>query len=294
MIFMMIASWLQLPNATVLQCLALPIVILLLVSIWLLLVHYQKPQKNIRELVLRVKTFWLIVGLVGTSLLLKPSLAIMFWAYLAIPIQYYFIEVGSYSLMAIFIPVYVFLFLPFRMVLLSETAGFLRSITTIHWGVMMMVYSVSCIAALYLLEPSSNPAGSGATGLIFYLLFLNQLNDAAQFFFGKNFGKHKIIPKVSPNKTVEGFLGGVATSIGVAVLLAPYLTPLSFWHAGILGAIVACSGFIGDITMSALKRDLQIKDTGNLLPGHGGLLDRIDSLVFAAPLFFHYIRYFYY
>ncbi len=321
MIFMLIASWFQLPNATVIKCLALPIALLMIVSVWLLWVHYQKPHKNIRELVLRVKTFWLIVGLVGTSLLLKPFLAIMFWAfvsylalkeyftmiptrqidrrvlfwaYLAIPVQYYFIEIGSYALMAIFIPVYVFLFLPFRMVLLSETSGFLRSISTIHWGVMMMVYSVSCIAAFYLLDPNRNPAGSGATGLIFYLLFLNQLNDAAQFFFGKNFGKHKIIPKVSPNKTVEGFLGGVGTSIVVAVLLAPYLTPLSFWHACIVGGIVSSAGFVGDITMSALKRDLQIKDTGNLLPGHGGLLDRIDSLVFAAPLLFHYVRYFYY
>lgn len=71
---------------------------------------------------------------------------------------------------------------------------------------------------------------------------------------------------MSPNKTKEGFLGGVAMSIGVAVLLALYLTSLSFWHAAILGAIVACSGFIGDITMSTLERDLQIKHTGNLLP----------------------------
>ena len=158
---------------------------------------------------------------------------------------------------------------------------------------MMMVYCMSCIAALYMLDPTKNVAG-GIPGFILYFLFLNQFNDAAQFFWGKNFGRHKVIPKVSPNKTVEGLIGGAVTTIFFAILLAPYLTPLSLGDSFLVGVIIAFFGFVGDVIMSALKRDLQIKDTGNMLSGHGGILDRIDSLLFTAPLYFHFIRYFYY
>lgn len=316
----MISNWIQLPEPNVLRCFAVPLFILSLVSLWVVGCQYFKPKKDIHELKLRVQTFWWIVGLLGLSLILTPNLAIIFWAgisylalreyfsiiptrqidhrvllwaYLSIPIQYYWIASNSYAMMAIFIPVYVFLFLPLRMVLLGETKGFLRAVGTIHWGVMMMVYCLSCVAALYLLDPNFSSNVSSAPGLIFYLLFLNQFNDALQFFFGKCFGKHPIAPRVSPKKTIEGFLGGLLTIPVIAVLLAPVLTPLSMQDAGIIGVMIACAGFIGDIIMSALKRDLNLKDTSTLLPGHGGILDRIDSLIFTAPLYFHYIRYFY-
>lgn len=106
-----------------------------------------------------------------------------------------------------------------------------------------------------------------------------------QYLFGKTFGKHKITPKVSPNKTVEGLLGGVVSTAVIAGILAKFLTPFSFWQAFILGAILAIAGFFGDITMSAIKRDIGVKDTGALLPGHGGILDRLDSMIFTVPLF---------
>ena len=90
-----------------------------------------------------------------------------------------------------------------------------------------------------------------------------------------------------------GFLGGLAASAILGALLAPWLTPFGFGEGAMVGAGLAALGFLGDVTVSALKRDLGIKDSGSLLPGHGGALDRLDSLVFAAPVFLHYVRYFY-
>jgi phosphatidate cytidylyltransferase len=116
----------------------------------------------------------------------------------------------------------------------------------------------------------------------------------AQFTWGKLFGRHKITPQVSPKKTWEGFLGGVATSLVVAGLIGPFLTPMDWRWAALSGGIIAVAGFLGDITESAFKRDLGVKDAGSLIPGHGGILDRVDSLTYAAPVFTHFLRYFFY
>ncbi len=193
----------------------------------------------------------------------------------------------------IFIPVYVFLFLPFRMFLSGETDGFLRSSGTLHWGLMITVFCLSHAAYLLALNPAGNPNGGGA-GLLLYLIFLTEMNDVSQYVWGKLFGKTKAISKISPNKTLEGFIGGLLTTTLLAVALAKLLTPLSLIHSIMAGLLIAMSGFIGDIVISALKRDLGVKDSGTALPGHGGILDRIDSLIYTAPLFFHYIAYLYY
>ena len=100
--------------------------------------------------------------------------------------------------------------------------------------------------------------------------------------------------KVSPGKTVGGFLGGVATTTLIAWLAAPYLTPLVGWQPIAAGLIIGIGGFVGDVTISALKRDIGIKDSGSLIPGHGGILDRVDSLTYTAPLFFHFVYYLHY
>jgi phosphatidate cytidylyltransferase len=193
----------------------------------------------------------------------------------------------------VFIPVYVFLLLPMRMVLIGETKDFLRAAGTLHWGIMTLVFGLSHIAYLLVLPEENNP-GAGGAGLVLFLVFLTQFNDVAQYLWGKMLGRHKIIPKVSPNKTWEGFLGGVVTTTGLALLLAPWLTPMAWPMALAAGALISVAGFIGDVTISALKRDIGLKDTGTMLPGHGGILDRIDSLTYTAPLFFHWIFYFYY
>ena len=189
----------------------------------------------------------------------------------------------------IFIPVYMFLFLPMRSTLIGETKGYIKANATIQWSLMLAVFTLSHIA--YLINLDRFDEQSNFIGLILFLLFITQSNDVSQYVFGKLFGKHKIIPKVSPNKTWEGFLGGLLMTTLLATLLAPFLTILS-WQQGILvGALMACVGFIGDVVLSSVKRDLGIKDTGSMIPGHGGILDRMDSLMYTTPIFFHYFYY---
>jgi phosphatidate cytidylyltransferase len=218
---------------------------------------------------------------------------VLFWAYLAIVMQYYWISIHWYVMFLIFVPVYTFLFLPMRMVIAGETQGFLKAIGTLHWGLMLTVFSLGHLAYLLILPDRGNPI-AGSAGLVLYLVFLTEINDIAQYIWGKSFGRHPVTPTVSPNKTWEGLIGGVVTTTSLAIAIAPFLTPFDWIHALGVGLIIGCAGFIGDVTISALKRDLGVKDSGNIIPGHGGILDRIDSLTYTAPLFFHFTVYFYF
>ena len=288
-----------------------------LISIWLV---RAKPERDYSELRLRIKTWWIIVAVFAAAVLFNRTVSVivlglvsflafkeylslvptrradhrvLLWAYLAIPVQFYWVWIAWYGLFIIFIPVFVFLFLPMRMILLGETTGFLRAIGTLQWGLMITVFGLSHAAYLLVLPANVNPAG-GAMGLLIYLVFLTEINDISQYIWGKSFGKRKIVPKVSPNKTVAGFLGGVLTTTALAAVLAPFLTPLTRDEALGAGLLIGLAGFVGDVTISALKRDLGVKDSGSLLPGHGGILDRLDSLTYTAPLFFHYVYYLHY
>lgn len=279
-----------------------------------------KPEQDYRELRQRVRTWWWIVAVFAVALLFNRTVSawvfgfisflafkeylsliptrradhrVLFWAYLAIPAQYYWVWSGWYGMFIIFIPVYMLLLLPMRMVLIGETQGFLRAVGTLHWGLMITVFGLSHMAYLLDLPIAINPAG-GVAGLLIYLVFLTEINDVSQYVWGKSFGKRKIIPKVSPGKTVAGFVGGILTTVLLALVLAPYLTPLNLYEALGAGVIIGVAGFIGDVTISALKRDLGVKDSGSILPGHGGILDRLDSLTYTAPLFFHYVYYLHY
>lgn len=280
---------------------------------------FVKPNQDYTELKQRVKSWWLMVTMLLVALLnqtvslvffafvsflaLKEYLSLiptrrvdrqaLLWAYLAIALQYYWISINWYIMFLIFIPVYMFLFLPMRLVLLEETQGFLKAVGTLQWGLMLTVFSLGHLAYLLMLPTAGNPTAGGA-GLLFYLVFLTESNDIAQYIFGRCFGRHKVIPRVSPNKTWEGLLGGMMTTVLIAILLAPWLTPFHRVHAVVLGLLIGLTGFIGDITVSALKRDLGVKDSSSLIPGHGGILDRIDSLTYTAPLFFHFTVYFYF
>jgi phosphatidate cytidylyltransferase len=218
---------------------------------------------------------------------------VLFWAYLAIVIQYYWISMHWYVMFLIFVPVYTFLFLPMRMVIAGETQGFLKAIGTLHWGLMLTVFSLGHLAYLLMLPDRGNPI-AGSAGLVLYLVFLTEINDIAQYIWGKSVGRHPATPTVSPNKTWEGLIGGIVTTTSLAIAIAPWLTPFDWIHALGVGLIIGCAGFIGDVTISALKRDLGVKDSGNIIPGHGGILDRIDSLTYTAPLFFHFTVYFYF
>ena len=217
---------------------------------------------------------------------------IIFYAYLSIVIQYWFAGIQWYGMFIIWIPVYLFLLLPFRQVLIGDTKGFLEHTSRVQWGLMMFVFGLSHIAYMMTL-PVLNGHDVGGKELVLYLVLLTELNDILQYLWGKTLGKHKIIPKVSPNKTVEGFLGAFFTLSLLGVAFS-FLTPFTWMQALFAGMLISSAGFIGDVVISMVKRDIGVKDSGNLLPGHGGILDRIDSLTYTAPLFFHYTYYLYY
>lgn len=296
--------------------------LLVIASVAIRVLEGRSPQKNWLELKLRIRTWWWIVACFSLTLLGNVPLAlvvfalisflalkeyltlcatrtadhvVLFWAYLSIPLQYYWLGVHWYGMFIIFIPVYIFLFLPMRMVLIGETQGFLKAAASLQWGLMICVFCLSHMAAVLTL-PQLTHIGEPAQGamLLFYLVALTQLNDVAQYLWGKALGRRKVAPKVSPNKTLEGFLGGALTTCLLGWLLGPLLTPFSPLHAALAGLLIGVMGFIGDIVISAVKRDIGVKDSGRLLPGHGGVLDRLDSLTYTAPLFFHYVHYLYF
>lgn len=217
---------------------------------------------------------------------------VLFFAYLTIPLQFYWIWIGWYGMFVVFIPVYVFLFLPLPMTLISEPAGFLRALSLLTWIIMTAVFSLSHLGFLLVLPDSLNPA-AGGIGLAFFLVVLVQVNDAAQFIFGGITRNRKVIPKLSASRTWSGLVGGIGLTVLVAWLLAPWLTPFSSIEAIGLGVLVAITGLIGYVVFTAIKRDLEFEDRGTMTPGHGGILNRIDSLVYTAPLFYHIITYLY-
>ncbi|QEG24010.1 phosphatidate cytidylyltransferase [Mariniblastus fucicola] len=229
---------------------------------------------------------------------------VLIWALLSVPVQFYWVSIGWIGMFLVFIPVYMFILLPTRIVLGGNTDGFVKAVGAIQWGLMTTVFSLSHAAMLVTMPLSETPhvdpvwfSESARLGygpaLLVLLLVLTQLNDIAQFCWGKALGRRKILPSVSPGKTVVGMVGGVCTTVVIAGIVGPWLTVFDLPRALMAGLIVGLAGFGGDVCISAIKRDLGVKDSGSFLPGHGGLLDRLDSLTFAAPLFFHFTYYFY-
>jgi len=280
------------------------------------LIRLLKPQANVSEVIARIKSWWVMAAVVIVAVLTSDETALFFWAlvcfwalkeffslvpgrlvdrtaiffaYAAIPVQFYWIHAKWYGMFIIFIPVYLFLWIPFVLMLAGEPKGFVVASSRIHWGLMTFVFGLSHAAFLLELPPKAG-FDAGSRGLFFYLVLLTELNDVFQFLCGKTFGRHRITPLISPKKTWEGFVGGVLLTTPLAVALR-FLTPLSLWQAVGAGAILSIFGFIGDVVISAVKRDAGVKDSSNAIPGHGGVLDRIDSLCYTAPLFFHYIYY---
>lgn len=309
------------PELTPLQWALVGIVGLLIVASSIVFVLRQaKPNSDFTELNQRVNSWWVMVAIFAAAVLLSRTLTlvflglvsflalkeylsmiptrradrrVLFWAYLSIPLQYFWIGIGWYGMFIIFIPVYLFLWFPLRMVLIGETSGFLRAVGTLHWGVMITVFGLSHAAYLVVL-PGADASPEAGASLLLYLVFLTQFNDVSQYLWGKLFGKTPIVPAVSPNKTWAGFVGGVVTTTVLGGLLAGWLTPMNLYYGCAAGLLIGIAGFIGDVNISAVKRDLGVKDSGNTIPGHGGILDRVDSLSFTAPLFFHFTRYFFY
>lgn len=215
----------------------------------------------------------------------------LFWSFFVImPLQYYLVGAQRYGLFAIMIPVLAFIFVPTSIAIAGDTSSFLERSAKIQFGLMVCVYCLSHAPALLLLRIPGF-VGHNAR-LLLYLGIVDQMCDILQYVWDKLIGKNKIAWRVSPNKTWEGFVGGVlsATAIGTALWWITPFTPLQ--SAG-MSFMICLLGFAGSLVMSAIKRDIGIKDFGLVIEGQGGILDHIDSLCFAAPIFFHLVRYYF-
>ncbi len=264
----------------------------------------------------RIKAWWIMVAGISVAFLFGTGGVILLFAFVSfaalreyvtltntrqadrwtllgmflivIPAQYYLIWIDWYGLYSIFVPVYCFLAMPALTAIRGDTSRFLERVSEQQWGLMLSVYCISHVPALVTLPIPGNE-GRGLL-LIAFLIATVQGSDVLQYIFGKLFGRHKIAPNVSPSKTWEGLIGGIlsASALGAGLY---WLTPFSPLEAGALAGLACIMGFFGGLVASAIKRDRGVKDWGHMIEGHGGMLDRADSLVFAAPVFFHIVRY---
>lgn len=285
---------------------------------WLLKVRIAggAPHPVIDNLNARIKAWWLMIGMIGLAFLGdKTGVILLFmfasfaalrefitlthtrrgdhWAlaasfFVMLPVQYYLIWIEWYGLYSIFIPVYAFLLLPILAALFGDVTRFLERAAKVQWGLMVCVFCLSHVPALLTL---TIPGFEGRNLLLIaFLVFVVQFSDVLQYVLGKLFGRRQIAPQTSPSKTLEGFAGGVlsATALGTGLW---WITPFNPWQAAAMALIITLLGFLGGLVMSAIKRDRGVKDWGYMIEGHGGVLDRLDSVCFAAPIFFHVTRF---
>lgn len=276
-----------------------------------------KPTATLTNLTARINAWWVMVAVLTIAFLFGMNgLVVLFalisffslrefvtlthsarsdhWVLLGmfgiiIPFQYWLVWTEWYGLFTIFIPVYCFLVMPALTALHGDTERFLERIAAQQWAVMISVYCMSHVPAMLSLNI---PGFEGRKLLLVaFLMITVQGSDVLQYIFGKLFGKHPVAPKVSPSKTWEGLIGGLgsASLLGAALY---WLTPFTPLQAGAVAFLACLMGFLGGLVASAIKRDQGVKDWGQLIEGHGGMLDRADSLVFSAPIFFHIVRYF--
>ena len=204
------------------------------------------------------------------------------------PLQYISVGMQWNILFTSLIPVYAFLLIPVLDVIWGDRKAYLERVSKIQWGLMICVYCASHVPALLALKIPGYESQNAK--LLFFFVIVVQISDVLQYVWWKLFGKRKIAPDISPNKTWEGFIGG----IGLATLVGTWLwwvTPFSPWQAAWISLAVSLAGFAGGLTMSAIKRDCGVKDFGSMIEGHGGVLDRIDSICFAAPVFYYLTKY---
>jgi phosphatidate cytidylyltransferase len=219
----------------------------------------------------------------------------LFWVFfLCTPLQFFLVAMNWYNLYSILIPVYAFLLIPANIALSGDSKRFLERSAKIQAGLLICVYCLSYAPALLTLDlnpldlPGKNADG-GKVRLLFYFIVMVQLSDVLQYAWSQLPSRHVIVPTINPTKTWEGLLGGAATMMLLGATLW-WATPFPYWMAAGMGLVIAVMGAAGSLTMSAIKRDRGVKDYGTLVVGHGGVLDRIDSLCFAAPVFFHLTR----
>jgi len=282
--------------------------------------HVSAPaaRDTVANLNARIRSWWGIVFVFGAALLFGRVVTLVLFAILSflafrefmsltptragdhrslflsffvvVPVQYWLIGIDWYGLFSIFIPVYVFLLFPALSAMAGDTRDFLARNAKLQWGLMLTVFAISHAPALLLLEFSGY--GLPSALLLLYLMIVVQISDVFQYVFGKLFGRTRLAPAISPSKTVEGLVGGGLSAVLIGAALSG-ITPFSPLQAAAMSAVIVTGGFFGGFVLSAIKRDLGVKDWGRMIEGHGGILDRMDSVSFASPLFFHLTRYYF-
>ena len=273
-------------------------------------------RETVRNLNARIKAWWGMIAVFALAFALGKTVTLVLFAlvsfyclrefisltptrpsdhsaiaaafYLFIPLQYWLIGVEWLTMLTIAIPVYAFLLLPVLSLARGEVEDFLPRTAKIQWGLMLTVFCISHAPALLILDIP----GYDNFLLLFFLVTVVQLSDVMQYVFGKLFGRHKLAPAISPSKTVEGLIGGGASAMAIGAALW-WITPFTPLEAAVLSLVIVIAGLLGGLVLSAVKRSLGAKDWGTMIQGHGGALDRMDSVTFAAPLFFHLVNYFY-
>ncbi|WP_407279301.1 phosphatidate cytidylyltransferase [Aromatoleum evansii] len=268
------------------------------------------------NLVTRINAWWVMIGVLAGAFLVGDTGIVLLFAFISfhclrefmsitqtrrgdhrallwcfflfLPLQYYLVAIDWYGLFSILIPVYAFLLLPISASLGQDATRFLERAAKVQWGLMICVYCLSHVPALLTLDIPGHAGRSPL--LILFLILTVQSSDVFQYVWGKLLGRRKLAPAISPSKTVEGLIGGVLTSTAVGAALWQ-ITPFTPLQAGLIAFTVNVMGFFGGFVLSAIKRDRGIKDWGTLIEGHGGMLDRVDSISFSAPIFFHIVRY---
>ncbi|MBL8589631.1 MAG: phosphatidate cytidylyltransferase [Methylobacteriaceae bacterium] len=287
---------------------------------WALARRVATPEgrATIDNLNARIRAWWVMIAIFAVGFLLGPAATLILFAltsfytlrefvsltptraadvppiaasfYLFLPLQYWLIWTEWYGLFAILIPVYAFLLLPSLAALTGDVQDFLLRVARLQWGLMLTVYCVSHAPALLTLDIPGYL--DQRFFLLFFLIAVVQMSDVLQYVFGKLFGRRKVAPVVSPSKTWEGLIGGglSATALGAALW---WMTPFTPLQAAGMAFVIVAMGFLGGLSLSAIKRSMGAKDWGTMVKGHGGVLDRMDSVCFAAPVFFHLTRFFF-
>lgn len=291
--------------------------LLLAVTFGYLILRQREHWAGLPKIGSRIQFLWVLTTVFWIAILVNPKLLILYIAFIAflafkeflsitptrradrrvlfcaywtIPIQFFFIWRDWREAFVLFMPVFVFLILPMIMVVVGETKGFLRAWSTLGWGMITTVFSLGFLAYLIVLPIGTSTSASGG-GLFLFLVGLAQLNHAAQYYFGKRFSDPRLSLKVSATRNWASLGGSIVVTAPVAWLIGPSLTHFSAPTNLLLGLLISVCGFIGYIILSSIKGDLQLKDRGSMTPGSGGVLNRIDTFVYTAPIYFYILSY---
>ncbi|WP_342527118.1 phosphatidate cytidylyltransferase [Chryseomicrobium sp. FSL W7-1435] len=299
--------------------------ILIAVSLLVSVITYFQKRKNkglnkYEQLVIRTKLWWGMATIFGLSFLVHPTISLLslmvlcflalreyfsmfetrkhdrrlfIWAYLAIPINFYWIHIGWYGMFIVFIPIYVFLFLPLARLFQKSSAGFIKSVSMTQWGLMLLVFGLSHLALFAKMPEITRHDVGIATQygalMVLFLIPLTQANDVIQYMVSKKWGKRKVLPVANPDLTWEGVIAGIVGTTLLAAILAPWITPMSVPFSIFAGFLIGATGFFGTAVMSALKRNFFLRETGEGPVIESKTINKVDSLTYTAPLFFHLV-----